>query len=62
MKPIQMTLQGKAEMAMTPGQIALHFSPPPNAAGLPFHIHVPAGDAQSFVVGGTYTITIKETK
>lgn len=62
MKPIRMALQGKAEMATTPGQIMLQFSPLPNASGLPFHIHVPAGDAQAFVVGGTYTITIKETK
>jgi len=62
MKPIPMALQGKAEMATTPGQIMLQFSPLPNAGGLPFHIHVAAADAQQFVVGRTYTVTIKESK
>lgn len=62
MKMIQMTLQGKAEMATTPGQIMLQFSPLPSASGLPFNIHVPASEAQALVVGGTYAITIKEKK
>lgn len=62
MTTIKTILQGKSEMLSTPGQILMQFGPPESGGGLPFHMHIPIDDANDYVVGDSYTITIEESE